>query len=617
MIYRKRKTNLLKIAKSYHLDGYIVPSHDAWQGESIRTCDKRLKWLTGFSGSNGVAMITNSLSYLYTDSRYLLQAKREVESEYKILNMYEKSSCTLQKCKDKRIGYDPILFTVKTAEYYKKWAKENNIILQPIEQNLVDEIWDDRPIVISSKPYFIPSVMSSYTKLNQMFSTGQTNYTLLCRPESICWLLNIRASDLQTTPILLSYLILNNEEKKGELFFTMQDAILQNYIVKNKQNNKLNHDKRSDNQHNEQLKSFLEQCDNLNIQCFSIGTFIDRLQTIRELIDIKNRVNIEINQQEQSVIASDFNFLPSSFFDLFTDSIFINQTDPCIAKAAIKTKEELENIQKAHIEDGIALTNFLIWLSEQSEDSVDETQAANKLREFRQQRQSFQEESFKTISAYGENGAVVHYHPSKETNKIIGKNNLYLVDSGGQHLYGTTDVTRTICLGLPTQEQKNHFTYVLKGHILLANTKFPIGTSGANLDVLARYYLWQNGLNYGHGTGHGVGYFLSVHEGPQGISSKNNVALEAGMIISIEPGLYIEKEYGIRIENLYFIRESNNKGYMEFIPLTIAPIDLGLIELTLLNDDEKKWLNSYHELVLITLKPYINFNILSKICRFI
>ena len=258
----------------------------------------------------------------------------------------------------------------------------------------------------------------------------------------------------------------------------------------------------------------------------------------------------------------------------------------------------------------------MIWLYEQEMDSVDEITASRRLLEFRQRMPNFRGESFPAISGYGANGAIVHYRASPETNKVIGRDSLYLIDSGGQYFYGTTDVTRTLCLGLPTFEQKAHFTAVLRGHMLLANARFPPGTTGAQLDVLARYYLWQESLDYGHGTGHGVGYFLSVHEGPQSISRKNDVPLQVGMVVSIEPGLYLEGKYGIRIENLYVIKEWKN-GYMRFEPLTMVPINASLIDFYSLNDDEKEWINDYHDLVLMEIGKYLSEKETERLCKII
>jgi Xaa-Pro aminopeptidase len=386
---------------------------------------------------------------------------------------------------------------------------------------------------------------------------------IIAAPDSICWLLNIRGNDIPTTPFVLSYAIINKSGKVA--LFVDKDRV------------------------SEKVADHLGD----NVEVASVGTLKKAIKSL------KNKK-----------IWIDPASAPYWFFEHLKKHKLVRLGDPCQLPKACKNKVEIQGSYEAHVIDGAAVTSFLHWL-DTTKEKVSEITAADKLLEFRAKNKPFIEPSFATIAGFESNGAIVHYHASEETSKELKGSGLFLLDSGGQYLSGTTDITRTIAIGTPTKEQKHNFTLVLKGHIALANAVFPVGTSGSQLDILARQYLWQEGHDFDHGTGHGVGSYLSVHEGPQRISKMpNNVALQVGMIISNEPGFYKEGKYGIRIENLVTVVERHDlkEGGRKFLGLdtiTRAPIDMRMVEESLLTDDERRWLTAYHKKVVEDLTPHL------------
>ena len=448
--------------------------------------------------------------------------------------------------------------------------------LSKLEHNLVDIIWEDRPNHLSNEISAHPikfageSSQKKRKKIAKLINHLQGHNFILTSPESISWLLNIRGADLEYTPIALSYAILSANTKLV-LFINPK-------LVPPK------------------VKSHLGE----DVTILSMHQFSDHLDSLS-----KNSRKILIDPNQSS----------SWIFDkLKSKNVKIIETnDPCNLPKSCKNSTELKGIRSAHIRDGIALTNFLFWLDKNiKNNSISELDAIEKIDFLRSQNTYFKSLSFPTIAGSGSNGAIVHYRANNSTNRKISSGDLFLIDSGGQYLDGTTDVTRTIAIGEPSQEQCDRFTRVLKGHIAIASTIFVEGTTGSQLDVLARLPLWEIGLDFEHGTGHGVGAFLNVHEGPQRISKlSSNVPLKPGMIISNEPGYYKEGEYGIRIENLIAVTESKKNTSMErknyeFETLTLAPIDIKLIDSKLMNANEINWLNTYHEKVFKTLSPLLN-----------
>lgn len=606
----KKINKLRSLFKKYRIDGYIVPSNDEFQNEYVPQHLNRLKWLTGFSGSNGVLIVTMKNLLFYTDGRYLTQAANELSKEYLICDRYLPSSCNeIAKIvkEGMNLGYDPMLHNIQNIEYYKKLSINCKFNLVSIEQNLVDLIWKDKEIP-SIKPIQLLAVeytgVEASDKIQQVAAQikGYADYLLVTSLDNICWLLNIRGHDVPCSPLILSYLLL---DKMGKVFlFTEPDKIPQGLL-----NN-------IEILHINQIKSFyknLIKSGNIISICHktTASWFLENSLDIANSKKINQKDNIFNNlklvKENNTNINKTFVNLQDNNEITYCKKNIVIKEDPILLLKSCKNSVELNGIVHAHLLDGIAVTKFLYWLEQNIQYGIDEIKAAEQLLSFRKQNSLFQYPSFETISAYADNAAIIHYQPTIKSCKEIQLDNLYLLDSGGQYLCGTTDVTRTICLGNPKEEHKCNFTLVLKGHINLAQARFPEQTTGHQLDSLARYYLWQAGLNYSHGTGHGVGHFLSVHEGPQRISpdKKDNVTLQPGMILSNEPGYYKTAEYGIRIESIMSVQRSSINNFLEFQTLTLVPIAYNLINFNMLTSTEMKWLVNYHKLVADALNQYL------------
>ena len=509
---------LRKIFKIFKLDGYIVPKNDEFFGEYVDEGLDRLKYVSSFTGSAGYAIILRNNSYLFVDGRYTLQAKKESGKNFKIIEIHKsKPSKILSKIIIKiKIGFDPKLFS--EANLIKNF-KTRNTSLIPIEQNLIDKIWSNRPKTKIKKFFLLNSKHTGKNyrnKLNlvsKILKKRKINKLLITAPENLAWLLNIRGKDSKYSPLPNCHAILDNKkkitlivnEKKINNKFRQHFKNIINYISPshiNKYLDNLDH-----------KKFFL-------IDKFSCSYFYKKLIEKRFLYDEKN--------------------------------------DPIYILKAKKNNIEISNSIKSHILDGAALTKFIYWIKNNvNKFKITEISAEKKLEKFRKKSPNYQFPSFSTISGSGPNGAIVHYRASKKTNRLIKKKDIYLCDSGGQYHYGTTDVTRTLCFSKQSQKIKNIFTKVLKGHIGVVTCNLNKNTTGKDLDIIARNPLKKSGLDYAHGTGHGVGYFLNVHEGPQAISKFNHIRLKQGMIISNEPGYYEADKFGIRIENLVYTKKRN------------------------------------------------------------
>jgi len=561
--------------KRQKASGFIVPMSDEFGNEFVPAHARRLEWLTGFKGSAGTAIVLANKAVFFTDGRYILQAKKELPKGYELCNIVETSPAKWLKNnsgKKSTIAYDAKLHTENEIRNLRHSASEGGFILSRTE-NLIDRIWKNKPAASAGK-IFVHEIKYSgqhHEEKIKNIAAGlkktKSDFLILTMPESICWLLNIRGNDLPVTPFVMGYAILT---KTGKVRFYVDKKKLSKEVVEHLGKNVSTH-----------LISKIEK-------------------DIKKLCKAKT---IELDP-----VSS-----PSVFFDILHEikARIIEITDPCILPKACKNKTELKGMKEAHKRDAAAMCNFLSWFYENiSSAKHTEISAADKLREFRKEQKLFYSLSFETISASGSNGAIVHYRPDEKSKKKILPDSIYLLDSGAQYYDGTTDITRTLATGKPTKEQRENFTLVLKGHIAIAMAKFPAGTAGATLDGLARFHLWQRGLDYDHGTGHGVGSFLNVHEGPQGINKRAwNVALQPGMIISNEPGYYKTGEYGIRIENLVAVKESSQgetKKFYELETITLVPIDITLIEKSLLTAEEKKWLNDYHARIFKTISPLLN-----------
>ena len=555
---RKLKNSL----KIYKLDGYLIPKNDEFFSEYIPENKDNLKFISNFSGSYGFALILKEKNYLFVDGRYTLQAKIQSGKEYNIFTLPNKFPSDVLKNKKLTIGFDPKLHT-ELALYH--FFKKTNCRLIPLRKNLINEIKYKKRDKKPSKFYQLKNKYSGQSpnkkikRISKILRKNKVDFQFISSSENVAWLINLRGADSEFSPIPNSYLIINNKNKLN-LFCDL-----------NKVNKKLKND----------LDKNIKIIDIKNIENF--------------ILNIKNK-KFQIDISSCSIFFKNI---------IKRNNRIIEKPDPISYLKALKNKVEIKNIIETHIYDGAALTKFLLWLKNNYKNKkVTEISAQNKLLEFRKKNKKFKTLSFPTISGAGPNGAIIHYKANKQTNRTLKKGDLYLVDSGGQYNFGTTDVTRTISLENKTQRIKNIFTRVLKGHIGVANYNLTENTSGSEIDVVARKYLKQINLDYAHGTGHGVGYYLNVHEGPHAISKGNRVKLKEGMIVSNEPGYYENGKFGIRIENLIRVKK-NKKGYL-FDNLTMAPIDKSLINKNTLKKNEINWLNKYHKNVFNNLKKFMN-----------
>jgi Xaa-Pro aminopeptidase len=549
------------------LAGFLVPRADEHMGEYVPACAERLSWLTGFTGSAGIAVILARKAALFVDGRYTLQAGDQADAKtFDVLQIPANTPAKwLSKVlkKGARLGYDPRLHSVRAVERLEKSAGEAGFTLVPQKSNPVDKIWKNRPPPPDARVHLHPlkyageSSARKIARLQADLRKAGTDAAVLTLPDSIAWLLNIRGSDVPHTPVALCFAILH-ARKKPELFIegSKLTASIRRSLAK---------------------LTAIRQPDALERQLKALG---------------KGRKTVGLDPDTASAWFAQV--LEKSGAGI------VLGPDPCLVPKARKNAKEITGARAAHLRDGAAMARFLAWLDAHAPSGrLDEIMAAEELEAMRAETGKLREISFDTISGAGPNGAIVHYRVTRATNAKLKKGSLYLVDSGAQYADGTTDITRTIAVGKPTAAMRRHFTLVLKGHIAVATARFPTKTRGADLDPLARAPLWQAGLDFDHGTGHGVGSYLSVHEGPQRISRLGNAVLEPGMICSNEPGYYRAGKYGIRIENLLVVTESapvrgGERDMMGFETLTLAPMDTRLIDPELLTSHELDWLNAYH-----------------------
>ena len=552
---------LKKIFEREKIDGYIIPKNDEFFGEYTPDYNDRLNFISGFTGSYGFALVLKNKNYLFVDGRYTLQANNQCGKFFKIITIPNKMPSDILKEKKLSIGFDPNLFTEKSLFIF---FGKNKIKLKPIFQNLIDKIWKRKIVKNKSKFYLLPSEAADeryqlkINKVAKYLKKKRSDFLFVTASENNAWLLNIRGRDTEYAPIPHSYVLI--EKNKNISFFCDLKKV------------------------SSTLRRSFKQIKFLNVK--DCAKTLSKIENKKFIID-----------------SNSCSFFLKSLID--KKNKILNLQDPIYLFKAIKGKQEIENIKKAHIYDGVALTKYLFWLKKNFyKKNITEITASKKLLKFRKKNKNFKFLSFPTISGTGPNGAIIHYKATHKTDRKLRKGDIYLVDSGGQYEFGTTDVTRTISLKNSNKRIKDIFTRVLKGHIAVSNFKLKKNTSGSEIDTKARKYLKQIGLNYAHGTGHGVGYFLNVHEGPHAISKKNKVNFKGGMIVSNEPGYYEKNKFGIRIENLIYVKENNKK--MNFENLTMAPIDKDLIVPERLDKKEKKWINNYHKNVFKNLKSYMN-----------
>jgi Xaa-Pro aminopeptidase len=540
----KNKIKLLrKKFDPLNIDGYIVPKNDEFFSEYAS--NDRLKAIANFSGSAGLSIILKKNNYLFVDGRYTIQAQNESGKYFKIIQIHKNLPSSIFK--GINLGFDPKLFTSKQLKYY--FSNKNNLI--PINKNLIDQIYKKKQK--KTKPFFSlnknivgENHQSKLKRVRNFLKSNKADYLFVSAPENVAWLLNIRGYNNPNSPIPNSRLIIskNNElfllaEKKNTLKIITEKKITKNQLI--------------------DPKNFVDLIDKLKI-----GNFI---------LD-----NQSCSIFYEKIIRNKFKIL--------------DKDDPIYKFKSIKNSDEIKHMIEAHKKDGLALTRFIYWLKKKNKKKITEVDAQNKLEKFRKANDSYLFPSFNTIAGTGSNAAIVHYRATTKKTKFIKKNDIFLCDSGGQYKYGTTDVTRTICFSKPKKNIKDVFTRVLKGHIAVAETNLKKDNIGKKIDIKARQFLKKKGLDYPHGTGHGVGFFLNVHEGPQSISKFNSVKIEKGMVLSNEPGFYKKGFFGIRIENLVYVKKTKNN--LHFENLTFAPIETDLINYELLNKNEKNYLFKYH-----------------------
>jgi len=562
------------------LDGFVVPHSDEYQSEYLPECNERLAWLTAFTGSAGGAVVLKDKAAVFVDGRYTLQVRQQTDTK-----LFEPRDLVAEgpnawleanAAKGAKIGFDPWVHSAASADALRASVEKAGATLVPTDGNPIDAVWQGRPAAPGDKavPHAFnlagESAESKRTRIAEEIKKSGADAAIVSLADSICWLLNVRGSDTPHTPFVLSYAILNSDG--------------------------------------------------------SVDWFVDPRKSSPELVKhLGNAVRVRAPEEfnaaldalKGKTVVADTNWTAAAAFARLGEAgaTVRRGVDPCQLPKACKNPVEIEGARKAHVRDGAALTRFLAWMAREAPNGhLTEIEASQALEGYRRKEGSLTDLSFDSISGAAPHAALPHYRVTTSSNRKINNNEIYLIDSGGQYPDGTTDVTRTMIVGTPTPEMKDRFTRVLKGHIALATMRFPEGTTGAALDAHARKFLWDVGCDYDHGTGHGVGSYLSVHEGPQNISKRPILQpLKPGMICSNEPGYYKEGEYGIRIENLIVVTDAKpvpggdpERRFMEFETITLAPIDIDLIEPGLMTSDERDWLNAYHARVRETLSPLVD-----------
>jgi Xaa-Pro aminopeptidase len=539
---RNKIKELKENFKKFKIDGYIVPKNDEYFSEYAK--NDRLKNISNFSGSAGIAVFLKKKNYLFVDGRYTIQAQKESAKNFSIIEIHKKLPNTI--IKNYNLGYDPRLFTSKNI---KNYFSNNNLI--PINNNLIDQIFRikekiTKPFYSLKKKIVGESHNAKILKIVKYLKSSKADYLFVSAPENVAWLLNIRGYDNPNSPIPNARLIIDKNKK---LFL----------ITQKNNTRKIIKDKKIDKNNVVDIKH--------------LPNLIQKLKGKKFIID-----NNSCSIFYENIIKSKFKIL--------------DKDDPIYKLKSIKNFYEVNHMIEAHKKDGLALTKFIYWIKNINKKTITEVEAQNKLEKFRKLNKDYLFPSFNTIAGSGSNGAIVHYRATIKTTKKINKKDILLVDSGGQYKYGTTDVTRTICFSNQKQSIKNAYTNVLKGHIAVVLTNLNRDNTGKKIDIRARKFLKNEGLDYAHGTGHGVGFFLNVHEGPQSISKYNTIKIQKGMILSNEPGYYKKNHFGIRIENLIYVKKLKDKLF--FNNLTLAPVEKDLINYKLLDKTEKDYLFRYH-----------------------
>lgn len=561
-----------------NLDGLYIPHEDEYQNEYLPEANERLAWVSGFTGSFGSALVLLDRAVIFVDGRYTIQAADQTDHNY-----FERVSVpdpgpfgwlSQQDLKGTRIGYDPALMTPNDVDTLDKAARKAGATIQAVSQNPIDAAWHDRPaqpqepVTAHSLEFSGKSGEDKRSLIAKSLRAEGADAVIITAPASIAWLFNIRGADVSCSPLPLARAILR-ADASATLFL---DPAKETPGLREHLGNQV-----------------------------SI-TSLDSLET-----ELEGLTGQTISLDPASASAWFFQALDA------VDATILRAQDPVLLPKACKNATELSGTMAAHRRDGAAVTRFLHWLDTEAQSGAfSEIDAALKLLDFRTMDSSMKDMSFETISGAGPNGALPHYRVSSASNRALEKGSLYLVDSGGQYPDGTTDITRTVPIGKPSKDMRRHYTLVLKGHIAMDSVRFPEGTTGTHLDTLARHALWQAGLDYDHGTGHGVGVYLGVHEGPQRIAKAwNATPLKPGMIVSNEPGFYKEGAYGIRIENLQYVTppediDGGERPMLGFECVTFAPLARDLIDTEILTSEERDWVDDYHQRVLSEISDLVH-----------
>jgi len=545
------------------IDAYLIPRGDAFSGEEVPASDDRLRFISGFSGSAGLAVVTRDQAALFSDGRYTLQMKAETNASWQCFVQPDANVIDWIKAEIGQgvIGFDPWLMTASAEKDTQSKFANTRLSLKPIDDNLIDLIWPDQPPPPQSKAWDYQEANAGVSRSDKIKAVLEAlaktspaiRHVMITAPDQLAWLANLRGADLPHTPVILAFAMLDNQGKLT--VFADQ-------------------------------KQF-DDCDNTQLDFKPRATILDHLTALTA-----------------SEVAYDPATCPLAIARVLGPDATAAENPITLMKAR-KTSAEQEAIRNAHRRDAAAMVRFLAWFDAHAESGIREVDIAEKLLEFRQQMEGFISPSFATICGSGANGAIVHYRAEEGKDSPIIADTLCLIDSGGQYHDATTDITRTIAVGTPSEAMKRHFTIVLKGHIALDQAVFPKGTNGVQLDAITRAPLWSEGMDFAHGTGHGVGCGLNVHEGPVNISKRGVRPVEKGMLLSNEPGYYIEGQYGIRIENLILAVEDQREGYLRFEAVTLVPMDKRLIDVALLTERERDWINAYHQQVYETVAPQI------------
>lgn len=576
MVINERLEQLRKLMNDRGIDAYIEPTADPHQSEYVADHYTGRSFISGFTGSAGLVVITKENANLWADGRYFIQAEKEIkDSEFELFKMGIKGYPTyIQWLKDNlsegdKIGFNGKIFAQSSVEKLLKGLDKD---VQIEDYDLIGESWEDRPALPNGQVFLLSEKYSGKTtadklkEVREQMKEKKADYFLIGSLDDIAWLFNIRGADVECNPIVISYALISSNEAK---LFVDQNKI------------------------NDTVRESLGD-DNIGI------------------CDYEKIYNVLVNLEEHNSIILDKDRINTWLYNAIPEDInIISHRDITTDLKAIKNEVEIENQRNAYLKDAASLTKFFYWIDKNiGKEKITEYSAQEKLLEFRKEQEGFIQPSFGTISAYGPNAAMMHYSASEDDDVILENKGLYLVDSGGQYYEGTTDITRTVALGEVTSEEKKDFTLTLKGHMNLLDARFLEGATGHSLDAICRFPLWKEGLDYKSGTGHGVGYLLNVHEGPHRIAPiVNDVVLKDGMIVTIEPGVYKTGKHGIRIENVACVKEdiSTDSGqFMIFDNLSYVFIDLNCVDVNLLLEDERNWLNNYHDNVYNKISPFLN-----------